>query len=52
MDKHGEDASVHAAKKADAYLEAGNMEVVAIWIRIVLACQELLSMRREGAALN
>jgi len=41
IDQHGDDAARHAAMRADALLEAGDMEGKAVWLRILSAVQEL-----------
>ncbi len=43
VQQHGEDAPLEAAMRADAMLEAGDMEGFAVWKRIVKAVEELLS---------
>ncbi len=35
--RHGEDAPIHAAMKADALLEAGYLDGLAVWKRILRA---------------
>jgi hypothetical protein len=48
--RHGEDAPIHAAMRADELMETGDMEGRAVWLRIVKAIEELLSEERpEGA---
>ncbi len=42
---HGADAPIHAAMRADAMLEAGNLDGYAVWKRILRAVEEL-----QGAA--
>ncbi len=39
--QHGEDAPIHAAMKADAMLEAGDLDGLAVWKRILKAVEEL-----------
>ncbi len=39
--QHGEDAPIHAAMKADAMLETGDLDGYAVWKRIVKAVEEL-----------
>ena len=39
--RHGEDAPVHAAMRADARLERGDLDVYAAWRRILRAVEEL-----------
>ncbi len=39
--RHGQDAPIHAAMKADAMLEAGDLDGVAVWKRILRAVEEL-----------
>ena len=38
---HGEDAPIHAAMRADTLLEAGDLDGLAVWKRIVRAVEEL-----------
>ncbi len=39
--KHGEDAALEAAQRADAMLERGDMEGCATWKRVLKAVEEL-----------
>ena len=39
--QHGEDAPIHAAMRADAMLEAGDLDGYAVWRRILRAVGEL-----------
>ncbi len=39
--QHGKDAPIHAAMRADAMLEAGDLDGYAVWKRIVKAVEEL-----------
>ncbi len=39
--RHGEDAPIHAAMRADAMLEAGDMAGYAAWKRVLRAVEEL-----------
>ena len=48
--QHGDEAPIHAAMRAHAMLEKGDMEGEAVWIRIVKAIRELLSEERPGGA--
>ncbi len=41
--QHGKDAPIHAAMRADAMLEAGDLGSYAVWRRILRAVGELLS---------
>ncbi len=43
--QHGEDAPIHAAMRADAMLEAGDLEGWAVWKRILRAVGAVLSRR-------
>ncbi len=43
--QHGQDAPVHAAMRADAMLDKGDLEGYAVWKRILRAVEEL-----QGAA--
>ena len=46
--QHGQDAPIHAAMRADAMLEAGDLGGCAVWRRILRAVEEL--QRVEPAA--
>ncbi len=39
--RHGEDAPIHAAMRADAMLEAGDLDGYAVWKRVLRAVKEL-----------
>ncbi len=39
--RHGQDAPIHAAMKADAMLEKGDLDGYAVWKRILRAVEEL-----------
>ncbi len=41
VQQHGEDALFHAAMRADAMLEAGDLGGYAVWKRILRAVEEL-----------
>ncbi len=46
--QHGEDAPIHAAMKADAMLDKGDLDGVVVWRRILRAVEELLSKGRPA----
>ena len=50
IDQHGEEAARHAAKRADALLEGGDMEGRRVWLSIREAIKELQRTRpkRDG----
>ncbi len=48
--QHGQDAPIHAAMRADAVLEKGDLDGCAVWKRIVKAVGELLSKERPDGA--
>jgi len=48
IELHGEDAPIQAAMKADALLEAGDIDGQAVWKRILAAVDELLLAGRPG----
>jgi hypothetical protein len=51
--QHGEDAPIHAAMRHDELLEAGDMDGVAAWKRILKAIDELLSEEvPDGVVVN
>jgi hypothetical protein len=39
--RHGEDAPIHAAMRADAMLDKGDLDGYAVWKRILRAMEEL-----------
>ena len=39
--QHGEDAPIHAAMRADALLEAGDLDGLAVWRRVLRAIEEM-----------
>ncbi len=39
--QHGQDAPIHAAMRADAMLEKGDLDGCAVWKRILRAVEEL-----------
>ena len=41
INQHGEDAPIHAAMRADAMLEVGDLDGLAVWQRILRAVTEL-----------
>ncbi len=47
---HGQDAPIHAAMRADAMLEKGDLDGAAVWKRILRAVEELLSKERPDGA--
>ncbi len=48
--QHGKDAPIAAALRADAMLEAGDLDGAAVWKKIVRATKELLSKERPSEA--
>ena len=51
--EHGQDAPIHAAMRADALLEAGDLDGQRVWLRIIAAIEELLRDRAaEGEAVH
>ena len=46
--RHGEDAPIEAAMRADAMLDRGDLGGYAAWKRIVKAVEELLSKERPA----
>ena len=53
IDQHGEDAPIHAAMRADAMLESGDLDGVSVWKRILKAVEELQGAGpRPGEAVH
>ena len=51
--QHGQDAPIHAAMRADAMLEAGDMDGCAVWKRILKAVEELEgTVPKSGEAVH
>ncbi len=52
--QHGDEAPIHAAMRADEMLENGDMDGLAVWMRIVNAVEELLNraMPSNGDAVH
>jgi hypothetical protein len=51
--RHGEDAPIHAAKRAAAMLEAGDLDGYAMWERILRAVEELQGTEpKPGEAIH
>ncbi len=46
--QHGQDAPIHAAMRADAMLEAGDLGGHAVWKRILRAVEELRQKQPTG----
>ena len=45
IEQHGDEAPIHAAMKADAMLDRGDVDGRAVWLRIVDAIED---MQREA----
>ena len=53
IDRHGDDAVIEAAMMADKMLEAGDLDGLATWNRILRAIEELRAGKRpEGEKLH
>ncbi len=53
MKRHGQDAPIHAAMRADAMLEKGDLDGAAVWRRILGAVEELQGMApKPGEAVH
>ena len=51
--RHGQDAPIHAAMRADAMLEKGDLEGYAVWKRILRAVEELqVTLPQSGEAIH
>ncbi len=51
--RHGEDAPIHAAMRADAMLDKGDLAGVATWKRILRAVEELQgAVPKPGEAVH
>ncbi len=47
--QHGDDAKTHAAQMADKMLDKGDLDGQAVWLRIILAIDELLDIDAKTA---
>ena len=51
--QHGDDAPIHAAMRADAMLEAGDLDGYAVWRRVLRAVKELQgTVPKSGEAVH
>ncbi len=51
--RHGTEAPIHAAMKADAMLENGDVDGQRVWLRILAPVNELLDTQLgDGAAVH
>ncbi len=48
--RHGQDAPIHAAMRADAMLDKGDLDGYTVWKRILRTVGELLSKERPPNA--
>ncbi len=48
IDRYGQDAPIEAAMRADAMLEAGDLDGQGVWKRIRKEAEELLRERPDG----
>ncbi len=48
IDRYGQDAPLEAAMRADAMLEAGDLDGLAVWKRIKKSAEEWLRERPDG----
>jgi len=47
--QHGEEASIHAAMKADEMLAQGNLDGKAVWMQVIEVIEELQMTEPETA---
>ncbi len=53
MKQHGQDAPIHAAMRADAMLDKGDLDGYAVWKRILRAVEELQgAVPKPGEAVH
>ena len=48
IEQHGDDAPIHAAMRADAMLEAGDLDGQAVWRRVIRAIEEFQDRTLPG----
>jgi hypothetical protein len=49
IDQHGDEADIEAAMKADAMLEAGDIDGQRVWMRILDVIRELQKTKPDGS---
>ncbi len=49
VDRHGAQAPLKSAKRADAMRAMGDLAGRAVWLRIKRACEDLLAEKPKGA---
>ena len=53
IDQHGDEAPIHAAMRADEFLDQGNLDGERLWLRIVRVIEELQRDRpKAGEAMH
>ncbi len=50
--QHGEDAPIHAAMRADAMLEAGDLDGYAVWKRVLAMSPSLLKFVGQASLVD
>ena len=48
FEQHGDDASIHAATRADEMLDKGDLDGRAVWLRVLAAIKELRNASAGG----
>ena len=48
IDLYAEDATIHAAMRADELLERGDLDGAAVWRRVIQALEELGNLKPDG----
>ena len=49
IDNYGDDATIHAAMRADELLAQGDMDGTAVWRQVIKAINELQNMKPSGS---
>lgn len=49
IEQHGDEASIHAAMRADELMDRGDMDGRAVWLRIIDAINDLQAMQPAGS---
>jgi len=52
IDRHGDDAAIRAAERADKLFEDGDIDGALVWRRILAAIEELQRQPRPGEPVN
>ncbi len=52
VERHGAEATIHAAMNADAMLDRGDLDGQRVWLRIIRAIEELLQRQPKAGKVQ